>query len=313
MIKIKKQFLALAAALVITVIWGSSFVVVKNSLGIIGPFAFLAGRFFLATLALALFCGRRLAQTSRRMVLDSFIVGLCLFAGYAFQTQALPLTTASNTALITTFYIILVPVLGLLFGHRLSWAQLAIAVAAVFGLAILIVNEQFQINPGDVLVLLCALAYTLHFLFLDRYTRIYSALLFTFWQVVFCGLLSLAAALIAETLPAQMPFNLLLSLVYCGLLATALGFYVQTKTQQILSPTQASVAFSSEAVFGAFFGWLLLEEIFSPRQALGALLLLLSLLAIILLPWAQDKYGWEGWFFHGFALKRKKGKMKNEL
>jgi drug/metabolite transporter (DMT)-like permease len=275
---------AALAMLLVTAIWGSSFVFTKTAVAAIGPFHFLFYRFALATLLMTAITGRRLRLLNQRMLIQGLITGAALAGGYAFQTIGLQYTSVGNSAFITGFYVVLVPFVGWLFTRSIKAGQVALGFAALGGLALFSLNEQFRLNPGDIWTLGCAAVYACHFVLLGRYTPGLDSLLFTWLQLaVTAGLSGLAALLLeAPPAPAALSGEVWFSLIYCAALASALAFFIQTSAQKILSPTQASLIFTTEALFGAFFGWLLLGERLLPRQFGGAAILLFSMAAVLI-------------------------------
>jgi drug/metabolite transporter (DMT)-like permease len=279
------------AMLLVTAIWGSSFVFTKTAIAAIGPFHFLCYRFSLATLLMTALAGRRLRLISRRMLIQGLITGAALAGGYAFQTIGLQYTSVGNSAFITGFYVVLIPFVGWLFSRSIKAGQVALGFAALGGLALFSLNEQFRLNPGDIWTLVCAAVYACHFVLLGRYTPGLDSLLFTWLQLAVTALLCGLAALLLEAPPAPDACSgeVWFSLIYCAALASALAFFIQTSAQKILSPTQASLIFTTEALFGAFFGWLLLGETLLPRQFGGAAILLLSMAAVLVKAEARDE------------------------
>jgi drug/metabolite transporter (DMT)-like permease len=280
-----RQIGAALLLLLVTAIWGSAFVFTKNAIALTGPLHFLFYRFLLATLLTAAIAGRRLRLISRDMLKKGLITGIALAGGYATQTIGLQYTTVGNSAFITGFYVVLVPFAGWFFSRVIKGEQVAFGFAALFGLALFSLNEQFRLNPGDIWTLACAAIYACHFVLLGRYTKGTDSLLLTLLQLVVTTLFSGLAALLLEKPPSPAAFSseVWFALVYCALLASALAFFIQTAAQKILSPTQASLIFTTEALFGAFFGWLLLGETLLPRQFGGAAILIGSMAAVLLL------------------------------
>ena len=270
--------------LLVTAIWGSAFVFTKNAIAEVGPLYFLFYRFLIATLLIAAIAGRRLKLISRDMLKKGFITGIALAGGYATQTIGLQYTTVSNSAFITGSYVVLVPFAGWFFSRAIRGRQVAFGFAALVGLALFSLNEQFRLNAGDIWTLACAAIYACHFVLLGRYTRGLDSLLLTLLQLVAATVLFGLTALLLEAPPAPGAFGgeIWFALLYCAVLASALAFFIQTAAQKILSPTQASLIFTTEALFGAFFGWLLLGEKLLPRQFGGAAILIFCMVAVLL-------------------------------
>ena len=278
------RFGAALLLLAVTAIWGSAFVFTKNAIAAIGPLHFLFYRFSLAAALTAIIASRRLKLIDRDMLKKGLITGAALAGGYATQTIGLQYTTVGNSAFITGFYVVLVPFVGWFFSHNIKGGQVALGFLALLGLALFSLNEQFRLNYGDIWTLACAAIYACHFVLLGRYTQGKDSLLLTLLQIVVAALLFGLAALLLEAAPPQTAFSgeVWFALAYCAILASALAFFIQTAAQKILSPIQASLVFTTEALFGAFFGWLLLGEGLLPRQLGGAALLIGSMAAVLL-------------------------------
>ena len=276
--------------LLVTAIWGSAFVFTKNAIAETGPLYFLFYRFSFAALLTAIIAGRRLKRIDRDMLKKGLLTGAALAAGYAAQTIGLQNTTVGNSAFITGFYVVLVPFAGWFFSRVIQAEQLVLGCAALFGLALFSLNEQFQLNSGDIWTFACAALYAWHFVLLGRYTKNIDSLLLTLLQLTVTALLSGFAALLLEepVAPAAFSGEVWFALVYCAVLASALAFLIQTAAQKILSPTQASLIFTTEALFGAFFGWLLLGEMLLPRQ-LGGAAILICCTVVVLRPAARGE------------------------
>lgn len=274
---------AVLLLLLVTAIWGSAFVFTKNAIAVLGSLHFLFYRFALATLFLAALSGRRLQRINKDMLKKGSITGVALALGYATQTIGLQYTTVGNSAFITSFYVVLVPFAGWFFNRTIKGAQVALAFMALFGLALFSLNEQFRFNSGDVWTLACAAIYACHFVLLGHYTKGQDSLLLTLLQLAVSAFLFALAAPLLEKPPTLASFNgeVWFALVYCAALASALAFFIQTAAQKILSPTQASLIFTTESLFGAFFGWLLLGEMLLARQFLGAAILIGCMVAVL--------------------------------
>ena len=281
-----KKTLAIASILCITAIWGVSFVMMKNSLDTLSPLWFLGCRFGLASLLMVLVNWKKLPSVGRKELRESFYIGLPLACGYATQTMGLSLTTVSNASFITGTYVVFIPLIAWIFTRKLQRRQLVIAFLACLGLAALSLDNQLRVNVGDWLALLSAFCYAIHFLVLDHYTKAYDSLLISGLQIFAATLLLLLAALAFEPLPKAANFSpdVLRSLIFTAAFSTCLGYLVQTAAQKVLTPTQASIFFTSESVFGALSGVIFLQERFIPRQLLGAALLAECMLASVVEP-----------------------------
>jgi drug/metabolite transporter (DMT)-like permease len=259
--------LALGALLAVTAIWGVTFVQVKDAVALYPLFAFLAVRFAIASLTLAVPARRRLPGLGRRGWTAGSALGLLLAAGYALQTAGLERTTVSSTGFITGLYVVFTPLLALaLFRARIGPAAWAGVALAALGLALLSGVEAGS-PAGDLLVLGGAAAYSLQIVLLERFAPRYDALAFTQAEMMaaFAGFAVLAVALGQLEVPRGA--TVWGALVVTGVFASALAFLVQTWAQRRTSATRTALAFAMEPVFAALFGFTL----------------------------AGDRLGWAGW------------------
>jgi drug/metabolite transporter (DMT)-like permease len=291
-----RQIVADAALLLVTLIWGSTFVMVKDAVAAYPVFGFLGIRFAFAALALlplillryrqglqpAQAAGTGAASGSllgRASAFAPLLVGGALFAGYGFQTSGLRLTTPAHAGFITGLSVVLVPL-----AVAILWRQapgLGVWLGAGFatlGLALLSWQPGQPLNAGDVLVFGCALAFAAHILLTGRFATRMDPLWLTFGQIFTVAVLCGIASLLWETRPALTP-AVLGAAVFTGLLATSAAFGVQTLAQRFTTPTHTALIFSAEPVFAALFSFLLIGEALGMRQLAGCGLILAGMLA----------------------------------
>jgi len=274
-----RQVKADLALLLMTLIWGSTFVMVKDAVESYPVFPFLAIRFTMATLVLLLFGFRRLGSLTFRKVLACILVGLLLFAGYSLQTIGLRFTSASKAGFITGLSVVLVPILAVLFfKHRLSASTLLGVLLATAGLAALTLDERLRINIGDLIVLGCALAYALHILSIGVFAPRIDPVALSIIQLATVAVASCLAALITGTGWPMPTGQVWFAAGFTGLLATALAFYVQSAAQRFTTPTHTALIFVAEPVFAAVFGVILAGDVLTARILAGGLLIVMGML-----------------------------------
>lgn len=271
--------------LLVTAIWGATFIIVKQALSDIAPFAFLALRFDLATLVLILVYRRRLMQSRRSSLLAGAVIGVFLFAGYGFQTVGMQYTTASKAGFITGLSVVLVPALSAVFLRKPPSFILALGVGvATIGLAFLSLNDDLIPTAGDVLILLCALSFALQILAVGRYGSHHDPAVLATVQIGVVALLSHLASAAFEGWPATLTAPVWTALLITGIPATALAFLVQNSFQPYTTPTHAALIFAAEPVFAAAFAYWLGGETLSLRGYIGAALMLFGMLLAELAP-----------------------------
>ena len=282
---LRQQLLAIFLIILVTIIWGFSFVVSKVALNNIPTFQFIFFRFIVAAAAMAVICGKKQLKTlSKKDIKPAIHTGLALGFAFAFQSIGTKLTTASNTAFITASYVIIIPLITGLLTKKIQRMQLLIAILAFVGLTAFSLDRNLQFQPGDSFVFLGALGFAVHFLILGRYTKEYDTRVITFLQLSVASIVSLLISLATEPLPQKLDMTSIFCILYSGLLATGLAFFIQSYAQRILSATQTAVLMTGESLFGGLFGWLCFQETFIARQLLGGALLIACMVAIVLLP-----------------------------
>ncbi len=268
------------ALLFATLVWGWTFVLVKQGAGEIGTLWFLALRFTIAALLALVPLAGRLKRTEAADWLRGGILGLILFAGYYFQTLGLLYTTAQKSGLITGLSVVLVPPLALLFGQRTPWKIWTGTALAAIGLVLLVLGEGTSLGPagwGDFLTLLCAVAFALYIVLLDRYVKQGDFLTLLPPQLGTVGLLALGGAFAFESPSLAISAAAWEAILITGILASTVAFYLLSWAQQHLSASYTAIILATEPAFAALFGWLLLGETLTPVQTLGAILIFLGI------------------------------------
>lgn len=269
-----------------TLVWGSTFVLIKAALRDSSPFTLNAVRMSLAAVLLAIYYRSELTKLERPALQTGCIVGFFLFLGYAFQTTGLKLTTPSKSAFLTGVSTVLVPVVLLLFFKvRVHlWRALGILLA-IYGLFLMTVPAGRQglvdfanVNLGDVLSFFCAIAFALQIVFLGRATRRYPFEQIAVLQVSVAALLMAVSAPLLEQ-PHFLPTGTVIACVLItGVLGTALAFTVQAWAQQFTPATHAALIFTLEPVFAWLTSFVILHERLGLRAGAGALLIVAGIL-----------------------------------
>lgn len=279
------RILAEASLVLITLIWGSTFVVVRHALDTVGPFTFVAARFTLASLVLAVLV-RLLRQSPRPgWIRAGSFTGLFLALGFITQTIGLQTTAAGKAAFITGLSVVLVPFLSAFVLRqpppREAWAGVALA---TLGLALLTLEADLRLQPGDFWVLVCAFGFAAHITAAARFTATQNVLPFTLIQLLTVAGLAGIAALIFERTALPPPPAAWTAILYMGVGATALVFILQMWGQKYASATHTALIFALEPVFAAMFAALVDGEELAGRHLLGCVLILAGMLVAELGP-----------------------------
>lgn len=256
-----------------TLIWGSTFVVVKEALADASPLPFLGIRFTLAGILLFLVMGRGLGE--RQALGPGFLLGVFLFAGYLCQTTGLLYTTPSKSAFITGFAVILVPFLQALQGFRLRVATIAGALLGLAGIYFLVLPSGLHaVNRGDVLTLFGAVSFAVHIVLVGSYTRRFSFRHLVPVQILVVGLLAAAALPLNLDFRLHWTAGLIGALLLTAVLATGFAFSVQNWAQQFTPPAHTALIFALEPVFAVLTSRLVLGERLGGKVFMGSALIL---------------------------------------
>ena len=265
-----------------SLLWGATFVVVKNALDHASVFIFLAVRFTVAAVLMLAFGSRKPVAFEREDLFAGLRLGCFMFSGYAFQTAGLQYTTPSKSGFVTGSSVVLVPLLLAIFwGRRLTRGAYAGALVAVFGLYFLTIPAEgiAYLNRGDVLTFVAAGLYAVHIILVGEYTKQHSARALSLMQVVACAAMAWVLAVVAAAIrwqPARFEWRweLYVGILVCAVFATALAFSIQLWAQRYTTPSHAAILFTLEPVFAVMTSFLLIGERLSKRSLLGAVFVL---------------------------------------
>jgi drug/metabolite transporter (DMT)-like permease len=267
-------------------IWGATFVVVKDALAFASVFSFNAMRFTLAAVVMGIVYFRAVRKSDSATFFAGSLIGVFMFGGYAFQTLGLKFTTPSKAAFITGASVVMVPVLLAIFWRRRvsAWVW-AGAVAALFGLYFLTVPHAgfSALNIGDLLALGCAVMFAFHIILVARYSPRHSVAALSFLQVATTAVLTALCLPILSATRWEPPFvrwspSLAAALLITAVGATALCFSLQVWAQQYTSPTHTAILLSLEPVFAALTSLIVVHERLGARVLAGAVLVFIGIL-----------------------------------
>lgn len=266
------QWFADLSLLLMTVIWGATFVIIKDAIVNIPPLTFLALRFSLAALALAAVPGT--LRGLKRVWRITLIPGIMLGLGYVLQTFGLIYTSASRAGFITGLAVVLVPLIESAFRRKLPSKFVGLGVLlATIGLFLMSGGGNNPFNLGDILVLGCAISFAVQIVLVGRYAENVPPLSFALGMVSVTALSCWPLSLLTETPPATVNSQVVFAIAMTALLATSLALYVQCKMQQFTSTSHTALIFSAEPVFAAIFGYLLAGDILGPIGILGGVMI----------------------------------------
>ena len=249
--------MATAALILVTAVWGVTFVQVKDAVELYPLLAFLAVRYLIATASLAPVAVRRLRTLGREGLVAGGFLGILVAVGIGLQTAGLERTTVTNTGFITGLYVLFTPLLALALFRTPIPRQLWLAVGlALVGLAMLSGVPEGSAT-GDLLVLVSTVAQALQIVMVEKYANRFDVFALTFVQVAAAGVAFLAIAGAAGDLSIPRGTTVWAALLVTGLFAVAFALVVQVWAQRRVSATRIAVIFSLETVFAGLFGYLL--------------------------------------------------------
>jgi len=253
------------------VIWGTSFVVLKNALDSIGTMWVLSIRFTFSSLLMLLVAGKKLRSMKRQAVRGSVLMGLSLAAAYIVQTYGLLYTTPGKNAFLTATYCIQVPFLAWAVYRRKPRAvNLLSAVVCIAGIGLVSLERDMgRINMGDILTLLCGVFYSLQIIMLEQYADSADAVSISAVQFAAAAVVCWLGALLLEKPPVGLTGSAWFNIGYLSLMCTAVCFFLQAWGMKYTPSSTAAMLMTLEAVFGAFFSVILYGEKITLKLFLG--------------------------------------------
>ncbi|MCF1463817.1 DMT family transporter [Agrobacterium vitis] len=292
MTRIQANLLLLLAA----AIWGGGFVAQSTAMDHLGANWFNALRFGIATLVLLPFAVLESRRSRDRLSVGDVrmfvIIGVLLFAAQTAQQFGLKTTTVTNASFLTGLYVVIVPVMAVVFlRHRPHWIIWPAALAALLGILLLSGGSLSALSTGDGLTILCAGFFAVQILLTGRIIQTLSRpLALAAIQFAVTALLCTLAALSLEPISFADIENSMTQILYGGLLSSGLAFSLQIIGQRYTSSSQAAIFMSSEALFGALLGAVILHESLAPIGYLGCALMFLAMLAVEIVPeWGKQR------------------------
>lgn len=292
--------------LVAAMIWGSAFVAQRLSLDTIGPFLFTGLRFLLgACVVLVLLAGLRPLTAAAKprveahspapppvrsplirftLLRDGSWLGLLLAVAISLQQIGLQYTKVANAGFISSLYVVIVPLMGVVLRHQTALGTWLGATLAAVGMYFLSVDEHFSMLYGDWYQLAGALVISAQVVLVGRFARRHDPLVLALVQFVACGLICSAIALASEPVRVADIVRAAPTILYGGALSVGVAYTIQVVAQKDAAPAHAAVIFSMEGVFAALAGWLVLGETLSARAALGCVLMLIGLILCQVMP-----------------------------
>lgn len=281
----RKSTLAKGALLVSTLIWGGSFVVLKNAINNMPPYFVLCVRSVMAVIILSIIFRKRFKKTDRSYVWRGTVMGVLLFIAYAFQTFGLMYTTPGKNAFLTSVYCVLVPFFYWMFTRiRPDRYNILAAFLCIIGISFISLRKEFMesggsmVGIGDLLTLICGIFYALHIVAVAKFASGKDVILLTIFQFFAFMILSGIMFALFEKVPASISTADIFGLLYLGVFATAIALLLQNIGQKYTPASQAAIILSLEGFFGVAFSVVFFSEQMTARLYIGFALIFISVL-----------------------------------
>lgn len=260
-------------------IWGSSFLIVKNSMDVMQPHVLLGIRFTIGCFLLCIIFHKKLKELNREYFIKGGVIGLCLFLAYSTQTIGITDTTPGKNAFLTAIYCVLVPFM--------FWAadkkkpdkfNFLAALVSITGIGLVSLNGNFSIRMGDAFTLLGGVFYAAHMVAVAKFGKDKDPVLLTILQFGFAAIFSWIIAFFFEDMPSKMNTETLLGLFYLAVFATTVALLLQNIGQKHTNPAPAAIILSLESVFGVLFSVIFYHEMITIRLFIGFLLIFIAVI-----------------------------------
>ena len=264
--------------LIVALIWGATFPVVKIALDNLSPFAFNTIRFTISLLLFLPILKLLHTKLDAKVLKVGLKIGFFVFLGYTFQTVGLEYTTATNAGFITSIYVVLTPIIAfLIYKTPFGLKDVVSTFLAFLGLFLLSGYNGF--NVEDILILICAVAFATEIAMISHYSKINNPTILAFMQIVAVALFSAPVSLFTTT-KFNINQDVINALIITAVFATVIAKFMQNWLQKYTMPSDAAVIFSMEGVFAHLFAILMLNEVLNFNQYVGAALVVLAVILV---------------------------------
>ncbi len=286
-----KQFLSTLCLVGAALIWGTAFVAQTTGMEYVGPLTFTNIRFIIGGLLVLPFAIKELPKfksilKKKKLIVVVLFTGLCLLLGSYLQQYALQYTKIGNAAFLTILYVPFVPIISRFFlRKRIHWSIWVSVSICLIGSYFLTIENSFDAQFADFLVVICALFFALHCILIDEYFEIVDApFTLATSQFLLCFIYSLPFVFIFENPTFEGIYKESFELLYVGVMSVGIAYTLQVIGQRYVKPSTAAITFSLEGVFGALAAWVILAQLLSSIQIFGCFLILIGVLAAQLIP-----------------------------
>ena len=277
--------------IVASLIWGTAFVAQTTGMDHIGPLTFTNIRFLIGGLIVFPLAIKEIPRfkkllRKKKLIIIIFLTGLSLLLGTFLQQYALQYTKIGNAAFLTILYVPFVPIISrFILKKKIHWSIWLSVSICLIGSYYLTVENSFDAQFADFLVIICALFFALHCIFIDEYFEIVDApFTLATSQFLLCFFYSLPFVFIFENPTLIGIKKEIFELLYVGVLSSGVAYTLQIIGQRYVKPSTAAITFSLEGVFGSLAAWIILSQFLTTIQIFGCFLILVGVLTAQLIP-----------------------------
>ena len=286
-----KQFTATLCLIGAALIWGTAFVAQTTGMEFVGPLTFTNIRFIIGGLLVLPFALKEVPRFNnlikkKRLIIIILLTGFCLLMGSYLQQYALQYTKIGNAAFLTILYVPFVPIISRFFFKKsIHWSIWVSVSICLIGSYYLTIENSFEAQFADFLVIICAVFFALHCILIDEYFEIVDApFSLASAQFLLCFIYSLPFMFIFENPTIDGILKESFEILYVGVMSVGIAYTLQVIGQRIVKPSTAAITFSLEGVFGALAAWIILLQFLTIIQIFGCFLILLGVLTAQLIP-----------------------------
>lgn len=274
-------------------IWGTAFVAQSVGMDYVQPFTFNAVRNIVGALVLMpgiaiigrLSRNKNIKAAKQRdkktLIAGGIICGFILCVASSLQQFGIKYTTVGKAGFITALYIIIVPLIGLLFKKKTSLKIWIAVFSALIGLYLLCITDRItSIQPGDIMLLGCAVVFSMHILAIDHFSPLVDGVKMSCIQFMTCAVISCVCMMIFEDPEPKHIVDAWFPIIYAGAISSGVAYTLQIIGQKGLDPTVASLIMSLESVVSLIAGWIILHEVLSPRELAGCLIMFFAIILV---------------------------------
>ena len=273
----KYSLLAKLALLTATLIWGSTFVILKNALDSVPTYFILSFRFLTATLLLSVIFFKKWRLVNKTYLWQGGLIGVCLALAYIFQTVGLANTTPGKNAFLTATYCVLVPfMMWMIYGKKPDKYNVIAGITCIVGIGLVSLDGNFVMQYGDYITLVCGIFFGLQIIFISVFNKDKDAILMTIIQFLTAGIITGVLSLCFETMPQSIPTGAWIEVVYLTIFGTMVAFLLQNLSQKHMSSSAASIILTLEAVFGTVFSVVFYHEKLTLKLVCGFVVIFIA-------------------------------------